>query len=360
MTSRNRALDGLRGIAALLVILAHGWPSLFETWSPTFKPGPIGVRLFFLLSSSLIAVLLFRDRQEADDLGASHWSVWWRFAARRALRILPLAYLAMFVAWLDHMPAVAPEHRWWAVTFTQNIRMAVLGQPTDAWPPGLSHFWTLNFEEQLYLLWPLLILALPARMWPWLMASMLFVGPWYRLYVANLLPFRDFDVFALGGLIGWAVVRGYRLRPWLMAVIGVAMLGSALWLGDGVDAWWFGTGVLLQSETGMILLASALVAFAWTNPTQTVMSWQPLVWCGTISFGLYVWHPLISTVVQDLGWIAIPSTGVVRLGWFTLCGFIPATLTWYLYERPILSLKDRLSPLRPRRQVEAAAELRPA
>src|SRR5216684_7057073 len=97
---RVKQLDGLRAIAVAGVIVQHAFG--FLAWSPSsagFESGAAGVRLFFVLSGFLITGILLRARQTACDRGVSTWTVWRAFYVRRALRILPLAYFALAVAW---------------------------------------------------------------------------------------------------------------------------------------------------------------------------------------------------------------------------------------------------------------------
>src|SRR5690606_22466827 len=150
--SRNASLDGLRGIAALTVATYHGYgPVWDETFHSAWAPGYLAVRLFFVLSGALITHQLIGLLATSSSPTAACY----QFAVRRALRILPLAYSALFVGWLAGSPAMQ-ERPWWYIGFVSNMGWQWYGKD---WPAGFEHFWTLAVEEQVYLLWPALLIV---------------------------------------------------------------------------------------------------------------------------------------------------------------------------------------------------------
>jgi peptidoglycan/LPS O-acetylase OafA/YrhL len=177
VTTRPRlsALDGIRGIAVLLVLLFH-----FAEYSRSYalrdpdwlrpvvrlfnigsNAGWVGVQLFFVLSGFLITGILIDAREERDHYFRN-------FYARRALRILPVyaCYLLFHLlilsrislpVWADIQYMV--HHQIWYWTFTTNVLFA----SAAGWHRLTSHLWTLSIEEQFYLIWPIVVLALPPR-----------------------------------------------------------------------------------------------------------------------------------------------------------------------------------------------------
>src|SRR5512140_439474 len=150
-------LEGLRGVAILLVLLFHAGV-------PGFDGGFVGVDVFFVLSGFLITGLLIRERERS---GRIHLAA---FYTRRARRILPAAAVVLvlttaaawfFMAPLD-MPRVADDAVASALSIG-NIRFAINATDyfgTDLVPSPILHYWSLGVEEQFYLVWPaLLILA---------------------------------------------------------------------------------------------------------------------------------------------------------------------------------------------------------
>ena len=158
-TTRLTALDGLRGIAVTLVIAYHSLALGAEdhhAFEP-FHPGSFGVRLFFVLSGYLITGIFIKARTDAE---AADWPlrrVLLAFYLRRVLRIFPVAYLCILVAWLIGDRSVT-RYAAWYLTYAQNILFADVG-----WQGKLTHFWSLAVEEQFYLVWPFLALWLPRR-----------------------------------------------------------------------------------------------------------------------------------------------------------------------------------------------------
>jgi peptidoglycan/LPS O-acetylase OafA/YrhL len=155
--SRIAELDGLRGLAAVAVVIAHylgevrhGLPGLAIGW--------MGVDLFFVLSGFLIGSIILERKNSPKFLCT--------FYSRRGLRIIPiylltLGFVMLFLAvsrpapWIDESLPALPY-----LTFTQNIVMAARGEYGTLW---LLPTWTLAVEEQFYLVIPLLIMVLPSR-----------------------------------------------------------------------------------------------------------------------------------------------------------------------------------------------------
>jgi peptidoglycan/LPS O-acetylase OafA/YrhL len=160
------ALDGVRGVAVLLVISNHLGSALIPPYANLIDYGAgklvgytwVGVDLFFVLSGYLITGIL------SDTRHSEHY--FRNFYARRALRIFPLYYaflLAIFVL-LPRVGLVLPEpdvmhHQAWFWTYVSNFYFARLG-----WlPMSTGHLWSLSIEEQFYLLWPLVVLLIPRQ-----------------------------------------------------------------------------------------------------------------------------------------------------------------------------------------------------
>jgi peptidoglycan/LPS O-acetylase OafA/YrhL len=165
---RLPTLDGLRGVAILLVLLSH--LTLYSEMSTTTLldrayqratlAGWVGVDLFFVLSGFLITGILL------DLKGSSRF--FRTFYARRVLRIFPLyyAFLAIFYIALpqllsskDQVLRLLADQKWYWL-YLQNLQMARDGWPV---PKYLAHFWSLAVEEQFYLIWPLGVLKYGRR-----------------------------------------------------------------------------------------------------------------------------------------------------------------------------------------------------
>jgi peptidoglycan/LPS O-acetylase OafA/YrhL len=306
-------LDGLRGIAIVLVIGSHAQV-------PGFGAGAVaGVTLFFVLSGYLITSLLVaeRDRLGRIDLGA--------FYVRRALRLLPALYVLTIVVLLGYAVGL-----WANVPATVEGIVGMLfyvGNWTTA--AGFSggvvgHTWSLAIEEQFYILWPIaLILGLrhADRRTVAIVALIVAVTvlPW-RLFVAtSTTGWRTFlgtDTNADSLLLGCAIAilqpRLPKLAGWA-GIIGVIAV-SELWHGSADIVPLFSLGAI----------SSALAVAA----CPTALAWRPLAYIGRISYGLYLWHYLLI-------WSAIPWP-VIVLGAVAI-----ASVSYRYLEQPFLRLKDR-------------------
>jgi peptidoglycan/LPS O-acetylase OafA/YrhL len=152
------SLDGWRAVSIALVLIAHskyaaGFPAMLGSALDGFNangiaPGSLGVRFFFVISGFLITWLLLQEQAKHGVISLKH------FYLRRALRILPVYFLYLFVlGFLTHYSQPASD--WLTnLTFTTNY----------FWPPEpTAHLWSLGVEEQFYLLWPGLLVLLLHR-----------------------------------------------------------------------------------------------------------------------------------------------------------------------------------------------------
>ena len=152
---RVAALDGLRGLAVVAVLLFH---------AGYLDGGFLGVDLFFVLSGYLITALLLSEWRTRGTIGLS------RFWRSRARRLVPALLLACFVvvigSWVFRTPGSLAGLRGdllGTVTYTANWRFILQGTSywTNLGPPSpLQHVWSLAIEEQFYLIWPLVVIGL--------------------------------------------------------------------------------------------------------------------------------------------------------------------------------------------------------
>ncbi|MFL5963909.1 MAG: acyltransferase family protein [Gaiellaceae bacterium] len=278
------ALDGLRGVAILLVFSVHcfDWP----------KGGHLGVDLFFMLSGFLITTLLLEER---DATGRINLRV---FYARRARRLLPAlallltAYLAIDAA-KGHNGLKAAA---FGGLYVANLVEAFGQNPGVLSGSGLDHLWSLAQEEQFYLLWPLLVpvVALvrrPVR----LLAIVIGFLVLYRIALAvngasHHRLYNGPDTHADGLLAGAAVAFLLARSPQfivskLLPVAALPIAVDALLLRDPSPAW-DAFGLPIAEAACVAILVAALTLPGWA----AVLSWSPLRWLGRISYSLYLWH----------------------------------------------------------------------
>ena len=352
-------LEGLRGIAILLVLLCH-------VQMPGAEAGFVGVDVFFVLSGFLITGLLVADGERTGRirLGA--------FYARRVRRILPAAVVVLATTLLAaqfllsplDLPRVADDG-FAAILSVSNVRFALSATdyfaPIDASP--LLHYWSLAVEEQFYLVWPLLLLIAARlgrpRVTMTALATIVLVGSLLLSVVVTdvsgpwayySLPTRAWEL-AAGGLLALAAPWYRWLHGPFAAVVGwsgVALLAVALAM-IGPTTGYPGLAALLPTVGAVALIASGGGA---GSPGSIVLGRAPLRWLGRISYSLYLWHwPILVLGPVALGLEANEDGAVgadlpIRLG-LVMLAVVIAALSWRLIEEPFR--RARLSRIRGRR-----------
>jgi peptidoglycan/LPS O-acetylase OafA/YrhL len=359
---RLSQLDGLRAVAVGGVLIEHGLGVVhFSQNDSGLALGAFGVRLFFVLSGFLITGILLNARSEAEVWSAPRWRIWTAFYCRRAVRILPLGYLVLILAWLAGAPSIR-THPWVYATYTSNYVTAKAGFVD----PTLDHFWSLAIEEQFYLFWPLLVLAIPKRWVSGAMAAVVVVALVARARIlvdygaqaAYVLTPSRLDALAVGGLLAWSAVW-WRSKV-VTSGVALCVLGIAARIAPMLspDSEW----VRAVPELGNVLISAAIVMWAANGIggiLGRVLSSPVAVFVGTISYGIYVYHRAIAGIVVLVGsqfglQNLYPSQfGWPRLIWLVATSLPIATLSWFLFEKPLNDLK-RHFPYVEKRQVVRA------
>ena len=339
--------DGLRAIAVLAVMSDH-----FAADVPNFPLpdwihlGTTGVRLFLVLSGYFITASLRRARTRIDSGEVAAAGALSSFYWRRLLRILP-AYGVFACIGLALDLGAMRQHSAWLLTGTVNWLIAW----ENNWPTSISHLWSICVQEQFYVVWPLLILFLPRR---WVFHGIIaaaIAGIAFRtgcvllsmpLIPRWVLPFGSLDSLAVGAALGWC---GARLSPsrggWPLALVACAMLGAAAYLRNGDSARFISVFVEPLEALGLgVLVARTATGFdGWLG---RVLRARALAYAGQISYGLYIYHMLVSLLayrwLPDYArWmIDIPTVRLLTLGTGTL---LFAAVSWSLLEQPINRLR---------------------
>jgi peptidoglycan/LPS O-acetylase OafA/YrhL len=355
------ALDGLRGIAILLVLVFHFAPYAPGLHVPTVlldrlylrvsEIGWTGVDLFFVLSGYLITRILY------DTKGSKHY--FRQFYVRRFLRIVPLYYvaLALFLIVLplphsfDWIRKDLRADAVWYWTFLYNMRVAGTGfLPSGA----LQHFWSLAVEEQFYLIWPIVVLWLGRKHLIATCAVAIVAALAYRLALSSTgyvalpdvwMPAR-MDGLAVGALIALMarVPTGLALlRRWATPVAVAAALPLAILLRYNVAL-----STVAHTLTAL-LFGAILVLCLPVTPRSSLATGaaSPILrFFGRYSYALYVFHnPLLwfrpvfslafiptvfgSQLPAYLLWLAISIGATVAV----------AVVSWHLLEKPFLKMK---------------------
>ena len=283
------ALDGLRGLAILMVMLFHQADFAAVTALQRVRPrrvigqGQAGVDLFFVLSGFLITGILVESR------GASRY--YRNFYARRFLRIFPLYYAVLFAAfvviphWLPSLQKAKWAHAtgWnqlWYWSYLSNWYIAI-------WTRGPTHgivdlSWSLSIEEQFYLIWPWVVASCSRRALLRVCAALAVAGPLFRLATVvagapptwpSFLTPAKFDALGVeaarpGRLAGRAAGRSTSwMRPAALRVLPVALaaaVASAIAFEAGRP--WSRASVVLGPSALALLFGSMLVAVTSSAP----------------------------------------------------------------------------------------------
>jgi len=371
--ARLPALDGLRGIAILLVLSHHygviaGFPGPQQIAAGRLierlcYAGWAGVDLFFVLSGFLISSILLATRDTR--------SYFKTFYVRRVLRIFPL-YFGTLVLGLVILPRVAPlpasfmgqagEHAGWLWTYTTNIGLALGAVSTFG---VFDLYWSLAIEEQFYFVWPGLVrltrtrtlaitcgvVVLGALAWRaiWIAHG----GPWSSVY--RFTPTR-LDELAMGALVAIAV-RDKDVRARLTRVMPAMFPTSLLAFGAmflRFDPFYPSVrGVEVAGHSVLAVLFACVIFTAATSPvgwlaTRLSASWLR-AW-GRVSYGAYVWHwPLrlaLEGPYRRIAWTGAAAHFLQASLFFAvgLAGsYAIAWLSYHAYERHFLKLKRKVS-----------------
>jgi peptidoglycan/LPS O-acetylase OafA/YrhL len=278
--SRIPALDGVRGLAVLLVLFHHlvyysGIDKTFWWDRQLFKLANsswLGVDLFFVLSGFLITGILF------DAKGSGRY--FRSFYGRRVLRIFPLYYgflavaLLLFPLWLPAESGQALiDSQAWYWFYLSNFHVAFEGWPD---PAPMGHFWSLAIEEQFYLLWPLAVWALGRRHLIYLSAACFLTAPLLRIIMPStldiyvLLPTR-MDTLAAGAFLA-LVIRGESgtdaLGRWPLLLFSAASaMMVALYLR--------GDGYLIYHDPVVSTLGYTVIAVAFASLIGLLLTADP-------------------------------------------------------------------------------------
>lgn len=329
-------IEGLRGVAVLLVMFFH-------LGIPGFSKGFLGVDIFFVISGYLITGILLRD------LEGGNFSLT-GFYRRRVVRILPaLLVMLVLVSAAGALILFPAETRSMAMSsaaaagFASNFYFwnSVDYFALSALRPML-HTWSLGVEEQFYLVYPLVLLAL----WRWArprlvpalwaitagsLALSWLLGIDHPTAAFYLLPSRGWEL-GIGAVVaagGFPQVRSAGARALLSGGGLVVMLAAtALTL----PRFGFSTGVFPAPGAIWLCAATALlVAYGGGTAVAKLLSLAPLRWAGIISYSLYLWHyPLITLYRAEFG----PSPGRPGLVPLLILSVVLAALSWYFVERP--------------------------
>jgi peptidoglycan/LPS O-acetylase OafA/YrhL len=331
---RLHRLDGLRGLAVIMVITQHSDVISHLGW--------VGVHLFFVLSGFLITGILRRSRDQS--------SFWGQFYIKRVTRILPpLIPFFIFCAWTISIPwkTVGLAYIFFGANIVQSFRSTPVTH--------LTILWSLTVEEHFYLLWPFAIRYMRLRHLVMMLSAILVLDPVARAiatpYTWSWMPIYFLTCFQLDGLAAGALIallaehrvwrdRLLRRSGWLAvaSAFTFALLSrNAEFLRERNSIYFNSFGYSL-----IVLMFAFSLAYVFLKPHSNVsriLASRPLVFIGSISYGLYLYGGVIILYVQRFGRVHPAHPGrwtymMVAMGFVVAC--IVSWISFYFYESPIV------------------------
>jgi len=338
-----KELDGVRGLAAIMVVLFHirqsgvGHDIVARTLYKAGNFGQTGVILFFVLSGFLITRILLISKHKE--------SYFKKFYIRRSLRIFPLYYLALaiyviIIPYITTGKIIPFSHTWSFWVYLQNIgftfKWAVLGP---------NHFWSLAVEEHFYLIWPFAVYFLSEK---WLLRTIIGIvacSILVRILMLNLgyggifyFTPTTMDCLAVGGLIAlneqYNWVNAKQTLYLIIATLLLLVTNWVLFKGEGNEY------IQIFKLPFIAIFYMCLINLLVCSSTflNRFFKLPILTYTGKISYGLYIFHPLCIAAVEKR---FSTQPFLVELFLIMAFSYLVASVSYYGYEYWFLKQKDR-------------------
>lgn len=344
-----KELDGVRGIAALMIVFFHFMKGGFFNDSEHYiwlhkisKFGQTGVTLFFVLSGFLITRILLKAKD-----GEGYFST---FYIRRSLRIFPLYYLFLVLTYfviplIINEPIESFKYTWTYWLYLQNFAI------TFNWKNiGQNHLWSLAVEEHFYLFWPVLIYYCSVKRLVQMIGVITLLSLLCRIYLIHIghgtfyFTFTTFDCLAIGALLAvneirqWFSVRLLQIGAGVLFVLLVLMwviFGSK----ESLVVQYFKlpiTALFYLCCIGILILRETFL--------NKLFKSKFLTFTGKISYGLYIFHPVCFYYLYkyNLRFNLIPALVV-----YFAVSYLIATISFYGFENKFIKLKKRFESKKP-------------
>jgi peptidoglycan/LPS O-acetylase OafA/YrhL len=332
-------LDGLRGIAILIVVLGH---LLAYPWGLNMvrlsAVAPLGVDLFFVLSGFLITGILLRSK------GKEYY--FRNFYARRALRTWPLYFLLLIFMWgvaNGHIRSLAiPSYLHWQAyaCYVQDLVYYQVGR-VQLLPLAVT--WSLAVEEQFYLIWPILVWLVPNKRLPIPTILLILIAPIARITLphygidAYYNPICRFDAMAMGALLAlWIALKvptADKIIKVSLAMIGLAVPGVAI-------SYYTGSIHIVISSFACVIFTSIVALSFESRRLIAVLNLSVLRYTGKISYCLYLCHTIAGYVIFSIYPQNDLTSGLLRVGLIVVSSYAIATASWFCFESQFLRLKQ--------------------
>jgi len=336
-------IDGLRCIA-ITAVMIHHIASIFSTY---IDWGYFGVDLFFVISGFLITSILLKTK-------GSFKKVYINFLARRSLRIFPLYYFAILIFVIIGHPVVL-ENVGYLLTYTFNYRYPLITQANP-----LAHFWSLSVEEQYYLFWPIIVLALRNHIKILVFVALAIITFAYSQIAFNIIP--SISIYNYAGL------------PARMGSLGLGSIGAMFFMLQSqtlkyilhnkfIEYSMFGLWLIalvllkpfLMGLASVFMVMKAAVNSFHFQVFNKLLTHKYALYIGKISYGLYVYHLIViyflTPYVFDPIWYNINfeafetldvlqyHSWLIKLPLYSIITIAISDLSYRYFEKPLLKLK---------------------
>lgn len=342
-------LNGLRAIAAIMVVIYHWTQPLVEK-NPQLRyfilDGNFGVNIFFVLSGFLITGILLKEKNKVLAEDGNNKRIIFNFYARRFLRIFPIYYLTLFIVFFVKLPGFNGNLLYY-ITYTENFNVFIKSD----WD-SFSHTWSLAVEEQFYLLWPFVILfTKKEKLLPVLIAFIL-SGPLFSIFQtyvlknplnAFILTPSCFDAFGMGALLAYLYLNNLliKVKKCVKILLPIALLLFIYWKVAP-------TGGHFQyfKRINESVIACGLILFCLSKNyapiRDKILENKAMYQLGLVSYGIYLFHYPIPYLFGRLqAFTAFPQNPLLQYLMMFLLLIGISFLSFYLFEKPILKYKKK-------------------
>lgn len=338
-------LDGVRAIAALMIMVFHFFGGIVPN-STTLKFltkisifGQTGVTLFFVLSGFLITRILLESK-------GSH-NYFKNFYLRRALRIFPLYYLFLFLYYYLVPYFIGPQepdfsNKIYYFTYLQNFA------ETFNWNVnGPEHFWSLAVEEHFYLFWPFIVYLFSNKNLTKIIIGIVIGAMLLRTFMINngyevfYFTFTRFDSLAIGAFLAILEQQNFlqekNSKLFLFLLIGLFVPTVAMWIfftGEANKYIQIFKFLFLSSIYFSII--AYLLCIKGDSPLNKILKTKFFSYTGKISYGLYVYHPLVYSICKRF-----LDSRYIEVNFFIriIFTYLIAALSYHFFESSFLKMK---------------------
>lgn len=342
-------LNGIRAIAAMAVIISHIGLNLKLYGIPNFGGYDLanfGVTMFFALSGFLITFLLLKEKEKTGTIAIR------KFYFRRILRIWPLYYFYLILTLVIIGFSVNP-YSWMYFLLLPNVPFSINAASIfPATLPHLAHYWSVGVEEQFYGFWPWLIKKSKNILWVLVGFALTFFLTKAMMtildapkFIIVLFHYTRFGCLAMGGIAAYLLVNK---NLWFLKTVENKIFELTAWLIFLLIAFnKFHLFSIIDHE--IVTVATLVIIINQVHNPKKLISLENRVfdYLGKISYGLYVYNPLviflISFLLSKVMTTHYISNLVVIYGGTILAVILISHLSFFYFEKWFLRFKDKFA-----------------